>query len=159
VRRGTPGAQPAFPGSPPEHIHAGQTETFTVLKGTMGYRVNRALGTLTVGESVTVPAGASHFFYNAADDSSDLLLRIALRPAARARAFFSNLAGVGRDYGHIGAAPPLQLIALFNAGDVALALPAPLRVAIMRVGGALAAMHGYGSAYEAYETGVTGGNK
>jgi hypothetical protein len=159
VRRGTPGAQPSYPGSPPEHIHDGQTETFSVLKGTMGYRVDGVLGAISVGESVTVPPGAAHFFYNAADESSDLLVRITLRPALTARAFFSNLAGVARDYGHVGAAPPLQLIALFNAGGAALALPAPARAAITHVGGALAAMHGYASAYEAYATGVTGGNK
>jgi hypothetical protein len=159
VRRGTPGAQPAYPGSPPEHIHGGQTETFRVLKGTMGYRLDGVLGRASVGEEVTVPPGAAHFFYNADDDASDLLLRITLRPALRARSFFANLAGIGRDYGRISDAPPLQLIALFNAGDVALALPPPLRAALARVGGALAALHGYGSAYEAYETGVTGGNK
>jgi mannose-6-phosphate isomerase-like protein (cupin superfamily) len=58
VRRGSPGAQPAYPGSPPEHIHDGQTETFEVLSGVFGYMLDGVAGTAAVGEAITVPPGA-----------------------------------------------------------------------------------------------------
>jgi mannose-6-phosphate isomerase-like protein (cupin superfamily) len=92
VRRGTPGAQPAYPGSPPAHVHPSQEETFRVLEGTMGYMLGGTHGVAALGETVTVPPGAPHFFYNAADARSDLRLHITLTPADGADAFFRNLA-------------------------------------------------------------------
>ena len=49
---------PQFPGSPPPHRHTHSDETFTVLKGTMGYSVDGQLGIAAEGENVTIPKGA-----------------------------------------------------------------------------------------------------
>lgn len=44
-------------GSPPEHIHLFQDETFTVVSGKMGYKVGQSAAPVAVGETVTVPKG------------------------------------------------------------------------------------------------------
>ena len=134
VRRGTPGFSAAHPGSPPPLVHYAQCETFKVLRGVMGYVLDGRNGTVASGESVSIPPGLPHFFYNAGDAAgADLLVRITLRPAGAARRFFENLAGLSRDYGSIERVPPLQLLQLFDAGDVDLAAPRPAQWLLRRV--------------------------
>ncbi len=99
-------------------------------------------------------AGARHFFYNAGDATADLHVRITLRPALRSRAFFESLAGLSHAYGRVTSVPPLQLILLFEEGDVQLALPAPVQLALRHVVAPLARLHGYKGAYDVYRTGV-----
>lgn len=153
VRPGTPGFDPAYAGSPPPHIHFAQSESFTVLAGKMGYAVSGAHGALATGQSVTVPAGQPHFFYNAGDGGGEALrVRITLRPALSARRFFETLAGLSRDYGSVERVPPLQLLQLFAAGGVDLALPAPVRWVLRNVVPLLAQLHGYAPYYDAYST-------
>ena len=63
IRRGAAGAQPGYPGSPPEHIHFRQVETFKVVKGTMLLLellllLNGVNRTVAPGQEVSVPPGA-----------------------------------------------------------------------------------------------------
>jgi len=55
------------PQRPPMHIHATQTERFTVLSGLLGVRVGRQTNTLVAGEVVEVAPGTPHTLWNAGD--------------------------------------------------------------------------------------------
>lgn len=57
VRNTTRGFTPGYVGSPPPHIHPRQTETFTVLRGKMGYNLAGAFGEVEEGQSVTITPG------------------------------------------------------------------------------------------------------
>ena len=60
------------------HLHPGQDERFEVLEGIMGYRRGEERGELGRGESVTVPAGVVHDWWNAGD--SNLEARVTVTP-------------------------------------------------------------------------------
>jgi len=68
-----PGAAVAGP-----HLHPAQEERFEVLDGLMGYRRGDERGELRAGESVTVPAGVVHDWWNAGD--GDLRARVTVAP-------------------------------------------------------------------------------
>ena len=87
-----PGAAVAGP-----HIHPGQEERFEVLDGVMGYRRDAHRGELRAGESVTVPPGVLHDWWNAGD--GDLRARVTVTPPGRFAAMIGaawGLAAVGR---------------------------------------------------------------
>lgn len=158
VRAGTPGFQSKYPGSPVEHVHLDQEETFTVLEGTFGCVLNgKEIPLKEKGESVVVPAGARHFFYNAGDLESpgrDLEVEISLRPPKSAKLMFMNLAGLSKDYGGPSAIPILQILLLLDAGGNTLALPRPMLWALKHATLPLARLHGYKPFYDAYDTGL-----
>ncbi len=94
-----------------------------------------------------------HFFFNAGDASGDdLHVRIALRPALSAATFFDNLVGLGRQYGTIGAAPPLQMIVLSVEHGLGFGLPPPLEAVLVRVMAPLGRLLGYRGTYPEYAT-------
>ena len=87
-----PGAAVAGP-----HIHPGQEERFEVLDGVMGYRRDTDRGELRSGESVTVPPGVVHDWWNAGD--GNLRARVTVTPPGRFAAMIGavwGLAVVGR---------------------------------------------------------------
>jgi hypothetical protein len=119
----------------------------------MGYFLDGRNGTVAKGQSVSIPPGLPHFFWNAGDAAGkDLLVRITLRPAGEARRFFENLAGLSRDYGSVERVPPLQLLQLFAAGGVDLAVPEPAQWLLRNVLPPLAALHGCKPFYDEYAT-------
>ena len=81
----------ALPGSAVAgpHRHPGQEERFEVLEGTMGYRRGDVRGELRPGESVTVPAGVVHDWWNAGSET--LWARLTLTPP---RSFVAMIASV-----------------------------------------------------------------
>jgi mannose-6-phosphate isomerase-like protein (cupin superfamily) len=87
-----PGAAVAGP-----HLHPGQEERFEVLDGVMGFRHDTHRGELRAGESVTVPPGVVHDWWNAGQ--SDLRARVTVTPPGRFAAMIAavwGLAVVGR---------------------------------------------------------------
>ena len=79
------------------HLHPAQEERFEVLEGTLGYRLGDHRGELRVGESVTVPAGEVHDWWNAG--SGDLRALVTVQPPGRFAAMIGavwGLAVVGR---------------------------------------------------------------
>jgi len=71
------------------HRHPAQEERFEVLEGTMGYRRGEVRGEIGPGESVTVPAGVVHDWWNAASET--LWARVTLTPP---RSFVAMIATV-----------------------------------------------------------------
>jgi mannose-6-phosphate isomerase-like protein (cupin superfamily) len=96
------------------HIHPRQEERFTVLAGTMRFRLGRERVTAGPGEVVIVPAGVKHDFANAGD--TDALIRVEIRPALQMERLFEtavNLAEQGRTM--LGGIPKPLDLALFLA--------------------------------------------
>jgi quercetin dioxygenase-like cupin family protein len=85
-----------------EHIHPGMTETWHVIEGTAGFRVDGVEVQGGPGTSVVAPAGRRHLAWNAGDDP--VRLRIEMRPALRWREFTTRFFG-GED--------PVALLAEF----------------------------------------------
>src|SRR5436190_13115981 len=64
-----------------EHMHPRQEERFEVVKGRMRGRLDGEERTVDEGESVVMPAGARHFWWNDGDEEAQLLVDV--RPALR----------------------------------------------------------------------------
>jgi len=115
---------PDRPGGPPLHIHALEKETFTVLEGSFGYVLENPNGTRTKnyakkGDSVVVPPGLVHGFFNPSPTET-LRFNFKLEPPnPMGERFFEVLAGLFRD----DHANPLQVVQLFEAGGITFAEP------------------------------------
>ena len=103
------------------HIHPRQNETFLVKQGRMGYQAKDKEHFLEEGQTVTIPSGLKHTFWNA-NFHKDLLVEITLTPALHAEEFFRTFCGLGIDYGGtLSDVNPLQLMLTFEHGGVELA--------------------------------------
>jgi mannose-6-phosphate isomerase-like protein (cupin superfamily) len=60
------------------HVHKGFTETFTAVKGVLGVRFNNRKLYLQPGQSVSVPVGTPHHFFN--DTGSPVVCNIKFEP-------------------------------------------------------------------------------
>jgi NADPH:quinone reductase-like Zn-dependent oxidoreductase/mannose-6-phosphate isomerase-like protein (cupin superfamily) len=98
------------PQRPPMHIHAAQTERFTVLRGVLGVRVGRETKTLTPGDVVEVAPGTPHTLWNAGDEPC--VHRVEMMPALAMEDFFHEIVTLEAE----GGLPPRSLS---EAGRVA----------------------------------------
>lgn len=78
-----------------EHIHPLQEERFEVIAGTLRGRVAGKEFTSGPGETVVVPRGAPHVWWNAGDEELHCL--VDLRPALRIESFFETFFGLAQD--------------------------------------------------------------
>ena len=81
--------------APPEHSHPWQEETFRVERGRLGYISGTTAREGKVGETVVVPAGTNHTFWNAGDEP--LVLVADIRPAMRFEDFAETIHVLIRD--------------------------------------------------------------
>lgn len=58
--------RPHAPG-PPEHLHAGFDEAFTVIEGMLSVKFGNEVKTYSPGETVVIPRGTYHRIFNATD--------------------------------------------------------------------------------------------
>lgn len=127
------GTLPPHSGGPPAHRHRRQSETFTVLEGTLRVRVGRERRDLGVGESLVIPPGTTHAFANPA--GAPTRFRARETPADQLEEQLRLLAGSGRF-------PPVLGLARINvAWDLTFelaGLPGVLQRPLWR---ALAALH------------------
>jgi mannose-6-phosphate isomerase-like protein (cupin superfamily) len=94
------------------HIHPLQEERFTVVQGTMGFRLGPKRVTAGPGQEVVVQAGVEHDFANTGD--TDALVRVEIRPALKMERLFEtavSLAEQGRTM--LGGIPKPLALALF----------------------------------------------
>ena len=82
-----PGAAVAGP-----HLHPAQEERFEVLDGVLGYRRGDERGELRTGESLTVPAGVLHDWWNAG--AGDLRALVTVTPPGRFAAMIGAVRGL-----------------------------------------------------------------
>jgi mannose-6-phosphate isomerase-like protein (cupin superfamily) len=78
-----------------EHIHPRQQSRFLILEGRPSFRVNGRQFTLDPGDSLAVPKGVPHKFWNETD--GDIRMIIEFRPALKTQQFFEVFFGLSRD--------------------------------------------------------------
>jgi quercetin dioxygenase-like cupin family protein len=98
-----------------EHEHPRQEERFEVLSGTMRVRLRGVERVLGAGESVAVPPGTPHAWFN--DGSGELRALVEFRPALKTELFCETFFGLARNgkTGKNGLPNLLQLAVLARA--------------------------------------------
>lgn len=82
---------------PPEHVHPTSAERFEVLRGTLRARVAGVESVVETGDSIDVPAGTLHTWWNSGAD--EVQVRVQITPAGRMESFLETiyaLASTGR---------------------------------------------------------------
>ena len=141
------------------HIHPSMEETFRVLTGPITFRIDGVESTHDVGETVVIPRGAVHEWWNPVE-STEVGATMEFRPALDMETFFETWFGLAADgkLNDHGRPPLLQSMVLFRAFRREIAIPG-LDGAMIRLLGPLLApigrRAGYRSRYERY-SGQTG---
>jgi mannose-6-phosphate isomerase-like protein (cupin superfamily) len=89
IRAGAPGT--------PEMVHSLQDESFKILSGSLDFRIGGQERRLKAGESLLIPKGTPHNWWNERDEEAHALVEI--RPALRSEEFFANLYGLCSEKG------------------------------------------------------------
>jgi quercetin dioxygenase-like cupin family protein len=100
-------------GGPDEHVHSYLHETFEILDGRVGFRLNGREEITGPGRKLEVPPGVVHDFWNAGDQEAHVLVRVA--PGRRFEQMIESLWGMAAA-GHTdarGAPRPLLRLAVF----------------------------------------------
>ena len=77
---------------PSRHTHPIQEERFTILAGTMGFRLGWHRILATPSDTIVVPPGVAHWFGNAGAEV--VHARVEVRPALRTEALFATVAAI-----------------------------------------------------------------
>lgn len=103
IRAGAPGT--------PEMVHSLQDESFEILSGSLDFRIGGGQEQrLEAGESLLIPKGTPHNWWNASDEEAHALVEIT--PALRSEEFFANLYGLCSETGTLP--NPLQMAVLID---------------------------------------------
>jgi mannose-6-phosphate isomerase-like protein (cupin superfamily) len=82
----------AVPGA---HVHPEQEERFEVVTGTMGFKLGMKKVIAGPGETVIVPAGKTHRFFNAGDEPAHVLVEV--RPALEMERLFETVVALAQE--------------------------------------------------------------
>jgi quercetin dioxygenase-like cupin family protein len=80
---------------PNGHVHPGQEERFTVVRGRLRFRIGRRSRVVGPGQTVTVPPGAPHHFANAGPTEAFVLVET--RPAMQMEELLKVAAELAQD--------------------------------------------------------------
>ena len=78
-----------------EHVHPAIEESFTVVRGRVGFRLDGRDAIAEPGQRLHVPAGVVHDWWNAGDEEAHVVVEIS--PGVRFEEMISNLFGLARD--------------------------------------------------------------
>jgi quercetin dioxygenase-like cupin family protein len=78
-----------------EHMHPSMDERFTVVRGRVGFSIDGQRSIAGPGESVHIPPGAAHDWWN--DESEEAQLVLEIHPAVRYEEMMRNLFGLAQD--------------------------------------------------------------
>jgi quercetin dioxygenase-like cupin family protein len=78
-----------------EHVHPVTEESFTVLSGRVGFRLDGRESIAELGQHLHVPAGMAHDWWNAGEEEARIVVEIS--PADRFEVVITNLFGLARD--------------------------------------------------------------
>lgn len=136
-----------------EHIHLKQEEPFEVTRGTIRFRINGQEADAVVGQSVVVPSGTPHSWWNASDE--EVAATVWLRPALNTEAFFETFFGLARDgktnkRGLPNVFQTAVLVADYQDVTKVL-LPPPVQI-LLKLLTPLARLLGYRSSYRQYSS-------
>lgn len=124
-----------------EHIHPRQEERFAVIAGTLRGRVAGKELAGRPGETVVVPAGTPHLWWNPGDE--ELHVRVEVRPALTLENWFESyfgLAQAGKVSAKSGLPNLFQLAVMMRAYQAVLILARPPRPVQTLLFGSLAAI-------------------
>ena len=132
------------------HVHPAQTETFEVLAGSLGIKVDGEEWTAAAGEVVVVDAGQAHKWWNAGE--SELVFRCEIRPALQFEQLIETMFSLAADgkTSRKGMPNPLRLAVIANAhfDDVRLPFPpAWMQKLALAAGAPVGRLFGYGATY------------
>ena len=140
---------------PSSHAHPGEEEVFTILEGTMRFRIGWRRRTATGGDVVRIPAGTVHHFANAGRGPARVAVES--RPALAMEELLETAAALAQEQHSAGRALPRPLeLALFMA-DFEREVRAPfvparlMRPAMRRLAG-FARRHGLDTRYQLLRT-------
>jgi quercetin dioxygenase-like cupin family protein len=130
----------------PEHVHPEQESGAEVSAGVLVFEVEGEIRRVEAGESIAIPAGTPHRFWNEGDE--DARAEQWFRPALDTAAFFETLFALAAAdrLDAQGMPKPLQLAVMvpeFSAEIRPTSPPWPLLKALTAVLGPLARMRGY----------------
>jgi len=134
------------------HVHPTQEERFEILSGTLGLRTGGEEIVADPGETVTIPAGTPHRFWNAGED--EVRFRCEVRPALQFEQLVETMFALAADgkTNKKGMPNPLRLAVIARAHFDIVRLPFPPAF-VQRLGLALGAplgrILGYAPTYEA----------
>jgi mannose-6-phosphate isomerase-like protein (cupin superfamily) len=134
------------------HVHPKQDERFTVVSGRLGLRVGGEKIHAGPGETLTIPAGTPHRFWNAGGD--EVRFRCEVRPALQFEELLETMFGLAADgkTNRKGMPNPLRLAVIARAHFDVVQLPFPPAL-VQRIGLALGAplgrLLGYAPTYVA----------
>ena len=78
-----------------EHIHPSIEESFTVVGGRVGFRLNGRESIAELDRPLRAPAGTAHDWWNAREEEAHIIVKI--RPGARFETMALNLFGLAQD--------------------------------------------------------------
>ena len=78
-----------------EHVHPASTETFTVVRGTLGVRLDGVESRAGAGTRIVVPPDAPHDWWNTGDDTAWIIVEV--DPGRRFETMIRNLFGLAAD--------------------------------------------------------------
>jgi quercetin dioxygenase-like cupin family protein len=78
-----------------EHVHPNIEESFTVVRGRLGYRLDGREGVAGPGQRLHVPHGSAHDWWNAGEEEANVVVEIS--PAARLEEMILNAFGLAQD--------------------------------------------------------------
>jgi quercetin dioxygenase-like cupin family protein len=133
------------------HVHPFQTETFTVVSGTLGVKAGREKKEYAAGETVVIEPGTPHKFWNAGTDT--LRFRAEVRPALQFESLIETMFGLATDgkTNRKGMPNPLRLavIAKHHFDVVRLpGIPAWMQKAALATGAPIGRLVGYQATYQ-----------
>lgn len=79
----------------PEHVHPFQESGAEVLSGSLRFRVASEEKLVKTGESITIPAGTPHYFWNDGQEEAHCVAWF--RPALKIDRFFESFFGLAHD--------------------------------------------------------------
>jgi quercetin dioxygenase-like cupin family protein len=130
------------------HLHPYQEERFHVLRGTVGFKLDRSRMYAGPGQRITVPAGTPHKFWNAGDDEAHFVCEV--RPALQFEQLIETMFSLAADgkTNRKGMPNPLRLAVIARAHYDDVRLPFPPEW-MQRMGLALGAPLGRLMGYQA----------
>jgi mannose-6-phosphate isomerase-like protein (cupin superfamily) len=133
------------------HLHPNQTERFEIESGTVGFRVEGRDVIAGPGESVLVPAGTPHRFWNAGETEAVFVCEV--RPALQFERLLETMFALAADgkTNRKGLPNPLRLAVIANAHFEDVRLPFPpawMQKAGLVLGAPLGRALGYAPVYD-----------
>ena len=133
------------------HMHPKQTERFEIEQGTVGFRLDGTDIVATAGETVVVPPGSSHKFWNAGETEARFVCEV--RPALQFERLLETMFALANDgkTSKRGMPNPLRLAVIANAhfDDVRLPFPpAWMQKAGLLMGAPVGRLLGYAPTYD-----------